>query len=220
MSTESSSIFDILQDDTKVENIGIGARDALQRTQDALTIELDLLVDHAIARTRQFTQPLIDTIEERHPGHLSGQERADHMDALSTQAYPIAQSLGLDPRDTQALRASLALHDVGRHVEAHLGADILRKGDRHGAMSAWLLYELNALSQLPHDIQYSVLYSTFWHSEKQLPQPPDDPAHPESRAYELCYALRDADKVQMYCNPEYAPVNTPEAIYQSPERNS
>lgn len=180
-----------------------------------LSLPIEIRVNNALQVARDASAPLIDQIEATRPGNQFGAFCAQHMLRLEWQASMIGPTYGFDNHATQLLRLVLGTHDTDRHLEQLKELYTLRPGVRHGVLSIDFLTEKGIFNHLTPEETYIVSHAIQWHSEKAVDiLPPDfapDRHDLQQQAIEMCYVLRDLDKLDILGNPLFS---TPQGIYR------
>lgn len=156
-----------------------------------------------IAKARSSTRPLVDLIEQHEPGHFTGMNKVREMDQLQSEAETRAKMLGIPRRILPVARVVFGVHDIGRHVEGALKLNTTRVGARHGVLTMLFLHEYGILKDLNPREQYMVYFATYYHAENTVPKPRFwDPGFLKD-AYNICYGLRDLDKLNLFFDPKF-----------------
>lgn len=150
--------------------------------------------DSILEKAWGIAAPMVEEIEGNEPGHMAGLNKVKEMKELAENSETIGRELGFDGENLQLLKIILGTHDLGRYVEKTLNLHTMRTGVRHGALSLLFLAENNLLEGLSDKEKYIVLFSVYYHAEKDVPKPSEDAPEFEKMAYEMCYVLRDLDK--------------------------
>lgn len=142
----------------------------------------------------QTAEPLVLAIEEKDPGNMGGINKVTEMKELASGSDKLCDELHVEVIERPLVKIVLGTHDLGRHVEKFLSLHPLRAGIRHGALSLLFLDKNNLLDGLTPQDKYVVLFSVFYHAEKDVPVPGGGSQDFEMTAYRICYILRDLDK--------------------------
>lgn len=152
------------------------------------------LFESVIGDLTQALELHVSFIEERSPGHRFGRRVVAHMVELGKQAKDLGCAEGLTPDQVQLLELGLSIHDIGRVL-----CEYERPGDKefqhqHGEIGARYLRDHHFLSALDQVDASIILDMVEQHSTKEVSLDAD------SLSYQLCYVLRDLDKVALIEN--------------------
>jgi len=96
-------------------------------------------------------------------------------------------------------------HDLGRVMDAKKRRGLAMPADynftpNHGAASAQLLKNWNALSQFPQDTQTIISYALLHHADKHTPELTPNASYIEKIQYAFVCFVRDIDKLSLFVN--------------------
>lgn len=195
---------DVTNEELKLKASGVLSQALILAKEDSSNLICsETLPDTILSRCYKVLVPFVQKIEHADPGGRFGLNKVSEMDNLVDESVEIGKELGLDKNKINILKIVLGTHDTGRFVEKVMNLDTLRAGVRHGAFSVLLLQENNLLDGLSAKDKYIVLFSDYYHAEKDVPVLSSDTEEFEKTAYELCYVLRDMDKEFNLGRPEY-----------------
>jgi hypothetical protein len=157
-----------------------------------------------VARLSTESLRLAQGIEDMCPKTNFGLWRHNHMQESCHNSDGLAVAAGLSEVDAMLLKIVLCSHDLGRFVEFRLRFEN-KSGEpkkllNHGRYSAMLLTEFAAdgvFAGFTTDEVEDVIKAVMWHGERVVDLPVG------SRARNLCYLLRDQDKLEIFAHDAF-----------------